>query len=186
MSFSERTARAARRLALLVLLPAAAACGSLPHAPLATVAHVDIPRFMGDWYVIAAIPTFIERDAYNAVETYRLAADGSIETTFTFRAGSFDGQARTYRPRGFVLDRASNAVWGMRFVWPFLADFRIVDLSPDYSLTLIGRERRDYAWLMARTPEIPEADYEHAVARLTEQGYDASRLRRVPQRWASP
>jgi apolipoprotein D and lipocalin family protein len=25
--------------------------------PIKPVAHVDLPRFMGDWYVIATIPT---------------------------------------------------------------------------------------------------------------------------------
>jgi apolipoprotein D and lipocalin family protein len=44
-------------------------CGAkLP--PLKTVASVDIQRFMGDWYVIANIPTSIEKEAYNAVESY--------------------------------------------------------------------------------------------------------------------
>jgi apolipoprotein D and lipocalin family protein len=57
---------------------------------LDTVAKVDLPRFMGDWYVIAHIPTFPERKAWNAVESYRLDPDGSVATTFTFREGGFD------------------------------------------------------------------------------------------------
>ena len=32
-----------------------------------TVANVDIERFMGDWYVIGNIPTFIEKGATNAI-----------------------------------------------------------------------------------------------------------------------
>ena len=40
--------------------------------PIHTVEKVDLNRFIGDWYVIANIPTFIEKDAYNAIETYRL------------------------------------------------------------------------------------------------------------------
>ena len=34
---------------------------------LKTVDYVDLERFMGDWYVIANIPTFIEKGAVNAV-----------------------------------------------------------------------------------------------------------------------
>lgn len=48
--------------------------------PINTVASVELRRFMGDWYVIASIPTFIESDAYYAMETYRLADDGTIAT----------------------------------------------------------------------------------------------------------
>ena len=40
--------------------------------PIHTVESVDLKRFMGDWYVIASIPTFIETDAYNAVESYKI------------------------------------------------------------------------------------------------------------------
>ena len=64
------------------------------HPPLETVDSVDLERFMGDWYVIANIPTFLEKGAHNAVETYSLNDDGSIATKFTFRAGGFDGKAK--------------------------------------------------------------------------------------------
>ena len=96
-----------------------------------------------------------------------------------------EGPEKRYHPRGFVLDRESNAVWGMRFIWPFKADYRIVYLTPDYSQTVIGREARDYVWIMARTPAIPEADYQRMVVFLQEQGYDVSRIQRVPQRWSA-
>ncbi|MDH3935419.1 MAG: lipocalin family protein, partial [Gammaproteobacteria bacterium] len=42
-----------------------------------SVEYVDINRFMGDWYVIANIPTFVETGAHNAIESYALNADGS-------------------------------------------------------------------------------------------------------------
>lgn len=160
-------------------------CQSVQHPPLTHVPKVDLARFMGDWFVIASIPTFIEENAYNAVESYRLADDGTIDTTFTFRDGGYDGEVKTYTPRGFVLDRASNAVWGMQFIWPFQADYRIVYLAPDYSQTVIGREKRDYVWIMAREPQIPQADYQRIVQLIGEQGYDISRIRKVPQRWNS-
>jgi apolipoprotein D and lipocalin family protein len=135
---------------------------------------------MGDWYVIANIPTFIEKGAHNAVETYQLDSDGSIATTFTFNKGSFDGPVKVYQPRGWSQSE-SNAVWGMQFVWPIKADYRIVYLTEDYSQTIIGREKRDYVWIMARTPQIPEADLDKMKQILAEEGYDLSRLEMVPQ-----
>ena len=159
------------------------ACQTVSHPPIALAEKVDLQRFMGDWYVIANIPTFIEKGAHNAIESYRLADDGTIETIFTFRADGFDGEAKRYTPRGFVFDHESNAVWGMQFIWPIKADFRIVYLSPDYSQTVIGREARDYVWIMARTPSIPDEDYRRILSFLAAQGYDVSRIQKVPQRW---
>ena len=172
------TARAFLMAALML-----AGCRSDSHPPLALAGEVDLERFMGDWYVIANIPTFIEEGAHNAVESYSIAPDGTIETVFTFRDGGFDGKHKRYEPRGFVRDGSGNAVWGMQFVWPVKADYRIAWLSPDYALTVIGREARDYAWIMARSPEVPDADYERMLGFLGSQGYDVARIRRVPQRW---
>ena len=172
-----------RRHWLLVISALLAGCNAVQRPPIQTVPHVDLQRFMGDWYVIANIPTFVERDAYNAVESYRLDADGTIATTFTFRQGSYDGEPKCHRPRGFVLDTQSNAVWGMQFIWPFKGEFRIVYLDSDYTQTVIGREKRDYVWIMARQPTIPESDYQRMVQLLAREGYDTAQIRKVPQRW---
>jgi apolipoprotein D and lipocalin family protein len=173
--------RTSRLLGLLAAPALVALSGCQSGPPMPTVASVDLPRFMGDWYVIANIPTFIERDAHNAVERYDLEPDGTIRTTFTFRAGAFDGKAKRYNPRGFVLDPQTNARWGMRFVWPVKADYRIIHLADDYSQTVIGRQQRDYVWIMARTPQIPPADYERLLQFVGEQGYDVAKVRLVPQ-----
>ena len=160
-----------------------AGCSSVPRPPMPLAQSVDLERFMGDWYVIACIPTWLERDAWNAVESYRLEDDGSIATTFRFRKGGFDGPERRMHPRGFVVDRASNAVWGMQFVWPIKADYRIAYLSEDYGQTVIAREARDYVWIMARSSAMSDADYRRLTDFVAAMGYDTAKLRRVPQRW---
>ncbi len=67
------------------------ACASNKLPSIATVPEVNINQFMGDWYVIAAIPTAIETESFNAIENYKLEKDGTIATTFTFNKGSLDG-----------------------------------------------------------------------------------------------
>ena len=170
------------RQSLVVLsLLALAGCSAAPSLP--TVANVDIPRFMGDWYVIANIPTFMEQGAHNAVESYRLDADGSIATTFTFRKDAFDGPEKVMRPRGFVHDTGSNAVWGMQFWWPFESEYLIAYLDEGYTRTVIARSKRDYVWIMARTPTIPDDEYEALRQFVAGLGYDVAKLQKVPQRW---
>lgn len=175
----------AYRIALLTALVTAAVwgCGSVPTIP--TVAGLELDRFMGDWYVIASIPTSFEKNAFNAIESYRLAEDGSIETTFRFNQGGFDGPVKTYRSRAFVMDAGTNAHWGMQFVWPFKAEYRVVYLSPDYSLTIIGRSKRDYVWIMARTPSISEGEYRQALDLIASYGYEKERVQKVPQQTSS-
>ena len=157
--------------------------GCSNHKPLATVDYVDIDRFMGDWYVVANIPTFLEKGAHNAVETYAMNEDGSIATTFTFRDGGFDGELKEYNPTGFIEDTQTNALWGMQFVWPIKADYRIVYLDEDYSKTVIAREARDYVWVMSRKPQLSDNEYEELRQFVGSIGYDISKMNRVPQSW---
>lgn len=169
---------------LPVIFAAAILGGCAAKGPeMKTVDHVDIDRFMGPWYVIANIPTFLEKEAHNAVETYSLNDDGTIATNFTYRKGGFDGKVKEYNPKAFIQDKESNALWGMRFVWPIKADYRIVYLDDDYSMTVIGRQSRDFVWIMARTPTISDVDYDKLVSFVESIGYDRSKLERVPQRW---
>jgi apolipoprotein D and lipocalin family protein len=150
--------------------------------PIQTEPQVDIDRFMGNWFVIANIPTFIEKDAYNAMESYRLDDDGTILTTFTFNKGGFDGPQKKYSPRGFIRDKSSNAVWGMQFVWPFKAEYRIIYLDADYTTTVIGRTKRDYVWIMSRSRSINDQKYQDILKFLASQDYDVEKVQQVPQR----
>ncbi|HCI10818.1 MAG TPA: hypothetical protein DFK55_08820, partial [Alcanivorax sp.] len=73
---------------VIVILAAAAlvaACQLSPdRPPVETVDDLDLDRFMGDWYVIANIPTPPEKGAHNAVESYERLGDDKIGVTFAF------------------------------------------------------------------------------------------------------
>ncbi len=166
-------------LAAAVLMTVLSACSS--QQPMATVDKVDLPRFMGDWYVIANIPTFLEKDAFNPVESYALNEDGTIATTFTFNDGAFDGEEKVYHPQGFIRNSDTNAEWGMQFLWPIKADYRIVYLDDDYQYTVIGRNSRDYVWIMARSAQIPDQTYAELRALVIDLGYDPELLQKAPQ-----
>lgn len=175
---------------LALMLSAAAACAALTAcsslakrgalAPLPHPGVVDLPRFMGRWYVIGSIPTFLERGAVDATENYALRPDGTVDIDFRYRTSPGDSE-QTLGSRGFV-ESGDNVVWGVQFIWPIRADYRIAWLSPDYSQVIVAREKRDFVWIMARTPTLPQADYEAMVQRVGTMGYDTAQLKRVPQR----
>lgn len=182
MSRLPRAPRLKHAIALMVgFAMTMSGCGAQSRLTIAPVAAVDLSRFMGDWYVIAHIPTRLERSAYDAVESYEFRPDGRIQTTFRYRNKSFSAPLKTLRPVGTIRPGFNNAVWEMQFIWPFKAEYVIVYLSEDYSQVIIGRSARDYVWLMARTPTISDTDYARNLGRIRDLGYDVSHLRQVPQ-----
>lgn len=150
-------------------------------AVIPTVPYVDLPRFMGEWYVIANIPTFLETESYAATETYALAPDGTISTVFSQRKGSFEAPLKRYNQRAFVRKDSGNARWGMQFIWPIRAEYLIAYVDADYSQAIIARTRRDFVWVLARTPQLPQSELGALEERVRGLGYDTSKLRRVPQ-----
>ncbi len=83
---------------------------------------------------------------------------------------------------GTVLDKQTNARWGVQFFWPFKAPYLVIDLAPDYSTTTIGYPSRDLIWIMARTPTLPESTYQSLLQNASSQGYDINRIVKVPQK----
>jgi apolipoprotein D and lipocalin family protein len=162
-----------------VLISGFAVARDLP--PIKPVTHVDLPRFMGDWYVIATIPTRFEKDTYNAVETYKLQPNGDIDTSFRFNDGSFHGKLKHIHSTGFVTKDTGNAVWGVQVFWPIKAQYIVAWLSSDYSQVIVGRDARDYTWVMARTPTVSQADYDALMEKVKALGYPMDHMRKVPQ-----
>ena len=83
---------------------------------------------------------------------------------------------------GFVSDK-NPAIWKMRFLWPFKADFRVLYVSPDYQTTIVGRQKRDYLWIMARSPQLDASVYQHLLDTAKDRGYSLEKLQKVPQVW---
>lgn len=172
------------RLPMLMLaLLGITACSVMPSKDFPREDQVNIDRYMGPWYVIAHIPPSVTADSYNSIERYtRDAKDPSqINVDFTYRVGSFDGEEKQKEPTGFVVPDTQGAIWAMQFFWPLKMQYVISYVSPDYDTTIVAREKRDYVWIMARTPKIDDNTYQQLVKRVGDLGYDTAELRRVPQ-----
>ena len=143
-----------------------------------TVNYVDLEKYMGDWYVIANIPTFIEKNATNAIESAFLA-DGIIHTTFSFYKGSPEGEKKKYIAQKVLFIIKKLTLSGeCNFLWPFKMPFLIIELDEDYSYTVIGYPSKKYVWIMARDPQMEEKRYNLILDNLSKIGYDISLIKK--------
>ncbi len=156
-------------------------CTSPSKPPLKTVAKVDLPRFMVDWHVFANIPYSLENGKVGTVDRYALMPDGRIQNTFLFRRGSLDAPLEEWKALAWVHDKKTNAEWRVQFVWPFRVPYLVIDLDPQYRWAVIGYPSRKLGWVLTRKTTLDDATYRGILKRMEEQGYDASRLTKVPQ-----
>ena len=150
--------------------------------PLRTVSRVDVARYVGTWYEIAAFPQRFQRGCTATTATYTVRADGEIDVVNRCRLKSVDGPEKVARGRARVVDRATNAKLEVSFFRPFWGDYWIVDLGQSYEHAVVGHPSRDYLWILSRTPTMDAAVYDGILARLKEQGYEVERLNRTVQK----
>ncbi len=149
--------------------------------PLQTVRHVDLNRYVGTWYEIAAFPQRFQRGCTATTATYTLRPGGDLDVLNRCRKGAPDGEERSARGRARVVDRATGARLEVSFFRPFWGDYWIIDLADDYSYAVVGHPSRDYLWILSRTPQMSEETYHGIVTRLQGQAYETARLVRTLQ-----
>ena len=164
-----------------LLLPAFLSGCAARGAPVQTAQHVNLQRYMGDWFVIANIPYFAEKNCVDSIESYALRPDGKIDNRFRYRKKSFDAPQKQLTALAWVQDHQTNAEWHVRFFGLVTTDYLIIDLDPDYQWAVLGYPERKYGWILAREKTLPDKTYAAILQRLASQGYDPARFRKVPQ-----
>jgi apolipoprotein D and lipocalin family protein len=149
--------------------------------PLETVAHVDILRYMGKWYEIASFPQWFQRGCVASMATYTLRKDGDVDVLNQCREKTLDGKEKRAKGKAWVVDKSSNAKLKVRFFWPFSGDYWIVDLADDYQYAVVGHPKRNYLWILSRTPQLDEDAYQRILTKLRALHYDLTPLQKTLQ-----
>ena len=146
-----------------------------------TVDHVEIPRFMGDWYVQAGRFTSFEKDVYDSIESYKWnEAKNRIDIDFRYRQGGHQGKLVKMPQKGWIENTRSNAEWTISPFWPLKFDYLVIGLDPDYRWTAIGVPSEDYLWIMSREKHMAKEEVAAVLAQLKDSGYDVSNIVYVP------
>jgi apolipoprotein D and lipocalin family protein len=148
---------------------------------VATVPHVDLGRFAGQWFEVVRMPIPSQRHCERDVTAYyELTADGLRVVNRCQRA---NGRVKAAVGRARVADARTNAKLQISFapslldVMPFVwADYWILDLADDYTAAMVGTPDRRHLWLLSRTPSLPSAALATFIARAEQQGFDTTRL----------
>lgn len=170
-------ARIAASLLMVLCLNASAA-----DAPLTTIAELDVPRYMGTWYEIAKFPNRFQRKCVGFTRaTYSTLPDGTLQVANSCRTASGETDEAIGAAR--QVGGAASPKLKVRFAPAFLSfiplvwgDYWVIDLDPDYRLAAVSEPKREYLWILARTPKVDKAAYDALLARLAAKGLDVGKL----------
>ena len=166
-------------LTLYLAVPAQAA------APIQALPTLDIPAYMGTWYQVAWFPNRFQKQCVSdTAADYRRVEDG-IEVTNRCRTadGKTDSVVGLARPkdaqvRGDNLEPAQLEVnflpsW-LRWL-PAWGSYWVLRLAEDGRYAVISEPKREYLWILARTPKLAPADETAIRSFLAQQGFDLTR-----------
>lgn len=152
-----------------------------------TVPQVDIIRYAGKWYEIAKYPNRFQKQCVaNTTAVYNLTGGGNIEVINSCQTQ--DGKTDEATGRGKIADKKTYSKLKVRFApsytsfLPFVwADYWIIDLDSNYQYAVVGTPKRDYLWILSRTPQMDENTYQEILNRVRGQGFDTNKLVKTPQ-----
>jgi apolipoprotein D and lipocalin family protein len=151
------------------------------YGPLRKVKHVSLPKYMGQWFIVANIPTFLEKGAHNATETYTWNVEKQrIDVDFKYNKNDFNGEVVSIPQQAYIYDKKSNAEWRTKLFHTLKFPYVIMDLDKDYSYSVVGMPDRSHAWILSRTPSLPEKTINLLYQKIEEAGFDITKLQRVP------
>jgi len=156
-------------------------CGStgVPKG-ITPVSDFKLDRYLGTWYEIARLDHKFERGLEQVSATYSLSDDGSVKVV---NKGYSSKQQKWKEANGkakFVADNETGHL-KVSFFGPFYGSYIVFELDDNYQYALVAGPNRGYLWLLSRTPNIEASLYESLTATASEQGFDVSKLIRVPQ-----
>jgi apolipoprotein D and lipocalin family protein len=169
---------------LLILAAAWSALQSMASEPLPIkpIEGFEASRYMGVWYEIARLPNWFEKDLVHVTATYTLRTDGRVDVLNAGYKKNAQGRKSTAKAVARFAGEPDVGHLKVTFFWPFSADYIILDLDKaDYQHALVSGRSRKYLWILSRTPEMPQEQYESLVALARRHGFDTDRLYRVPQ-----
>ncbi len=150
-----------------------------------TIASLDVPRYMGTWHEIAKFPNrFQAKCVANTRARYLAQADGSVQVLNSCIPA--DGDTIDALGLAKQIGSATSPKLQVRFAPAWLSwlpmvwgDYWVIDLDADYQLAAVSDAKREYLWVLSRTPQINAKAYDALLERLKAQHFDVQKLERT-------
>src|SRR5690606_9266410 len=129
--------------------------------------HLD--HYLGNQYEIARLDHSFERGLEEVSPSSSLRDHGGI--TEIHRGKQTTGSWREAEGKAYFVDKPDEARLKVSFFGPFYGGYNVIDLDPDYQLSLVTSYNHDYLWILSRSPNPPKAKVDALVAKARGLGF---------------
>ncbi len=156
--------------------------------PVKTIPSLDVPRYLGTWYEIAKFPNWFQKKCVsNTKAVYSLKDDGKLKVLNSCKTAS--GEVSEAEGAARQMGGSDSPKLEVRFAPDWLSflplvwgDYWVIDLDSQYQVAAVSDPRREYLWVLSRTPQLDAAVYDALLKRLQEQQFDIRKLEPTQQK----
>jgi apolipoprotein D and lipocalin family protein len=160
-------------------------------APVKTIASLDVPRYMGTWYEIAKFPNWFQKKCVsNTQAVYSIRPDGNLKVLNSCKTADgeitqAEGTARQQGPKDSPKLQVRFAPEWLSFLPMVWGEYWVIDLDTQYQVAAVSDSKREYLWVLSRTPQLDKKTYDELLLRLRDQQFDTRKLE-ITQQTNSP
>ncbi len=130
----------------------------------------DLDRYLGDWFEIARMDFFWEKNLKNVSANYSLNEDGSVGVLNQ----GYDILKENFKCRQakatFVRKKNEGAL-KVSFFGPFYSGYNVVRIDEKYRYALVFGDNLDYMWILSRVKSVPDSVKQNYLKYAQECGY---------------
>lgn len=174
--------------ALLLALGSSQAIAQQSDQAVKTIASLDVSRYLGTWYEIAKFPNWFQKKCVsNTKAVYTAKPDGNLRVlnsckTAGGETSEAEGLARQIGAKDSPKLEVRFAPEWLSFLPLVWGDYWVIDLDSQYQVAAVSDPRREYLWVLSRTPQMDPKVYADLLQRLKQQQFDIQKLESTPQK----
>ena len=153
-----------------------------------TIVVLDVSRYLGTWYEIAKFPNWFQRKCVsNTKAVYSAKSDGNLRVLNSCKTAAGDiseaeGLARQIGSKDSPKLEVRFAPEWLSFLPLVWGDYWVIDIDSQYQLAAVSDPRREYLWVLSRTPQLDPKVYADLLQRLKQQQFDIQKLEVTSQK----
>ena len=153
-----------------------------------TIASLDVARYLGAWYEIAKFPNWFQKKCVsNTKAVYTAKPDGNLRVLNSCKTA--DGETSEAEGLARQIGAKDSPKLEVRFAPEWLSflplvwgDYWVIDLDSQYQVAAVSDPRREYLWVLSRTPQLDPKVYADLLQRLKQQQFDIQKLELTSQK----
>ena len=142
------------------------------------VKDFEIERYMGQWYELASIPQFFQRNcARNTTAQYTLLDNGQVKVLNSCESEEkelieAEGRARLQKGAEYASELEVTFLKLIRWIWAASGEYIVKYIDTDYSVALTGDSKNKTGWILSRNATLSLEDYVFLEKELKSLNYD--------------